>query len=629
MAKINLQDGELARMQITKEQEVEISKLYRQTYLGLKKQMETLSHSGTTSESLQKTYLNKLVKQLKEAYKSNGEGLEKQIQKGMLDTAQAVVDNNSDWLKKAGLKIEGAYSYVPQDIVSLLSTGKLYGEGWSLSKAIWGDSQKKAHDIDQVVAAGVAANKSAYEIAKDLEKYVNPDAKKEWDWSKVYPGTSKKVDYNAQRLARTMVSHAYQQSLLATTKHNPFVTGYRWRSAHSNRTCEICNDRDGQVYSANDLPLDHPNGLCTFIAELSNDLSTIADRLGDWANGADDPALDAWYGSMIGGKQELKPVFNDLQTKWLGGTGFSPDKPPVDFTEWSHSLSSSQKQELFDTLGLHGMAHPFQELNKWYDANLATIQKEMKWNFPKATSNLKPDMMSGAYSQERKDKALWAKSSKKADKRIREQCGRVWREATEEQREGAYHYTWGSGPFNTPLRTGDTWNYRGDYRGKVQGLTELISKSSYDFDMWLQRGVDDSGSRAFLGLDKDMSRYTEEQMKQAVLGKVFTDDAFTSTATAKGKGFSGNIFNVYAPSGTQMLYAEPFSHYSPDNYTTGGQSWDGKTPQGEFGSESEMIIQRGTSYRITKVEKSDGKWYFDMEVVGQDPLPEGQTHKGK
>lgn len=307
MAKINLQDGELARMQITKEQETEISKLYHQTYLDLKKEMEKLSHSGTTSESLKKTYLNKLVKQLKESYKSIGGGLEKQIQKGMLDTAQAVVDNNSDWLKKAGLKVEGAYSYVPRDIVSLLSSGKLYGGGWSLSKAIWGDSQKKAHDIDQVVATGVAANKSAYEIAKDLEQYVNPDAKKEWNWSKVYPGSSKKVDYNAQRLARTMVSHAYQQSLLATTKHNPFVTGYRWRSAHSNRTCEICNERDGQVYSANDLPLDHPNGMCTFLAELSGSLTDIADRLGDWTNGASDPELDKWYNSMRGLPLDYKP----------------------------------------------------------------------------------------------------------------------------------------------------------------------------------------------------------------------------------------------------------------------------------------------------------------------------------
>lgn len=630
MAHISLKDGEQARLQITKDQEVEISKLYRQVYLDLKKEMETLSHSGTISESLRKTYLNKLVKQLKGAYKSLGEGLEKEIQKGMQNTAQAVVTDNEKWLKKAGLKIEGAYSYVPQDIVALLSTGQVYGDGWTLSGAIWGHNAKTLSDIDKVVAAGVAGNKSAYEIAKDLEKYVNPNAKKDWDWSKVYPGTSKKVDYNAQRLARTMVSHAYQQSLLATTKYNPFVAGYRWRSAHTHRTCELCNERDGQVYTADTLPMDHPNGLCTYLAELSSDLTDIGERLGDWAKGADDPELDKWYGSMVGGKMEMKPFFSDLQKKWLGGTGFSPEAPPSSFTEWSYSLSSAQKKELFDTLGLHGLAHPFQELNKWYDANLATVSSQMVWSSPTPTPKLSPSMTTGAYTQARKDAAMWAKSSKTADKKLREVCGNVWQGASSVEREGAYHYTWGSGPFNTPLRGGLSWDYRGDYRDKLQGLTDLINRSSYDFDVWLQRGVDHGGSAAFLGLDfSDMLNFSEEQMKQAILGKVFTDDAFTSTATAKGKGFSGNIFNVYAPSGTKMLYAEPFSHYSPDDSTTGGQYWDGKTPQGSFGHESEMIIQRGTSYRITKVEKSQGMWYFDMEVVGQDPLPEGKTHKGK
>ena len=300
MGYISLRDGEKARLNITKAQEDEISKLYHQVYLDLKKKMDKLSHSGTTSESLRKTYLNKMVKELKAAYKSLGVGLEKSIEKGIGDTATAVVQNNADWLKKAGLTIEGAYSYVPKDIVSMLVTGQLYGEGWTLSKAIWGQSQKHAEDINKIVAAGVAANKSAYDIAKDLEQYVNPEARKEWDWSKVYPGTSKKVDYNAQRLARTMVSHAYQQSLLATTKYNPFVTGYKWRSAHTHRTCELCNSRDGKVFSAEELPLDHPNGLCTFLVELEGSLEDVANRLGDWANGAEDPALDRWMSSMGG-----------------------------------------------------------------------------------------------------------------------------------------------------------------------------------------------------------------------------------------------------------------------------------------------------------------------------------------
>jgi SPP1 gp7 family putative phage head morphogenesis protein len=298
VAKINLQDGEIARLQITKAQEAEITNLYHQTYLNLKKQMNSIPKNGTPSDSMRRSYLKKLTSQLKESYQSMRGDLEKSIKDGMLATSQAVVDANDVWLQKAGITLQGAYSYVPKDIVSLISTGKIYGGNWTLSKAIWGHTQKTLNDIDQVVATGVAVNKSAYEIAKDLEQYVNPSARKEWEWSKVYPGTSKKVDYNAQRLARTMVSHAYQQSLLATTKYNPFVKGYRWRSAHSSRTCEICNERDGKLYSADDLPLDHPNGLCTFIAELSDNMSDIADRIGDWATGSKDSALDQWYDSM-------------------------------------------------------------------------------------------------------------------------------------------------------------------------------------------------------------------------------------------------------------------------------------------------------------------------------------------
>lgn len=288
----------MARLRITKAQEAEITNLYRQTYLNLKKQMNSIPKNETPSDSMRRSYLKKLTSQLKESYQSMRGDLEKSIKDGMLATSQAVVDANDVWLQKVGITLQGAYSYVPGDIVSLISTGKIYGGDWTLSKVIWGHTQKTLHDIDQVVATGVAANKSAYEIAKDLEQYVNPLVKKEWEWSKVYPGTNKKVDYNAQRLARTMVSHAYQQSLLATTKYNPFVRGYRWRSAHSSRTCEICNERDGKLYLADDLPLDHPNGICTFIAELSDSMSDIADRIGDWATGSKDSALDQWYDSM-------------------------------------------------------------------------------------------------------------------------------------------------------------------------------------------------------------------------------------------------------------------------------------------------------------------------------------------
>lgn len=601
MAKINLQDGELARMQITKEQEVEISKLYHQTYLDLQKEMKGLSHEGSTSESLRKTYLNKLVKQLKESYKSIGEGLEKQIQKGMLDTAQAVVDNNSDWLKKAGLKVEGAYSYVPQDIVSLLSSGKLYGEGWSLSKAIWGDSQKKAHDIDQVVAAGVAANKSAYEIAKDLEQYVNPNAKKEWDWSKVYPGTTKKVDYNAQRLARTMVSHAYQQSLLATTKHNPFVTGYRWRSAHVSRTCELCNERDGQVYSADDLPLDHPNGMCTFLVELSGSLTDVADRLGNWVNGAEDPELDNWYKSMNLPKSQTAPQFNDLQKKWLEAYGFSPTNLPKNFSEWSHSVEPDQLSSLMSELGIWGKAHPYQELNKWYEANLLKTK-----NFPKVSDPIKkkikpapkppstgtPPLSRWIDGVKKNTESQMLKMEKSSLGSLRDEQLKALKRYTGSSYEEMNGYLRNLGRGMTKEQAKSHSGISDSQIDSMYTAIKALDSIKTTEPLFLRRGSSLGDLAGLLPGDysdnKSLLRSMSiEEINERLQGAIGTYQGFTSTSSLYERGFKGELETIfYAPPGTSAS-----SIMSISQYGTG---------------EGETLLNAGTQVRVISIEESDG-----------------------
>lgn len=601
MAKINLQDGELARMQITKEQEVEISKLYHQTYLDLQKEMKGLSHEGSTSESLRKTYLNKLVKQLKESYKSIGEGLEKQIQKGMLDTAQAVVDNNSDWLKKAGLKVEGAYSYVPKDIVSLLSSGKLYGEGWSLSKAIWGDSQKKAHDIDQVVAAGVAANKSAYEIAKDLEQYVNPNAKKEWDWSKVYPGTSKKVDYNAQRLARTMVSHAYQQSLLATTKHNPFVTGYRWRSAHVSRTCELCNERDGQVYSADDLPLDHPNGMCTFLVELSGSLTDVADRLGNWVNGAEDPELDNWYKSMNLPKSQTAPQFNDLQKKWLEAYGFSPTNLPKNFSEWSHSVEPDQLSSLMSELGIWGKAHPYQELNKWYEANLLKTK-----NFPKVSDPIKkkikpppkppstgtPPLSKWIAGVRKNTESKMLEMEKSSLGSLRDEQLKALKRYTGSSYEEMNGYLRNLGRGMTKEQAKSRSGISDSQIDSMYTAIKALDSIKTTEPLFLRRGSSLGDLAGLLPGDYSDNKsllhsMSIEEINEMLQGAVGTYQGFTSTSSLYERGFKGELETIfYAPPGTSAS-----SIMSISQFGTG---------------EGETLLNAGTQVRVISIEESDG-----------------------
>ena len=63
-----------------------------------------------------------------------------------------------------------------------------------------------------------------------------------------------------------------------------------------------------------------------------------------------------------------------------------------------------------------------------------------------------------------------------------------------------------------------------------------------------------------------------------------------------------------------MMYCEPFSHYG--NCVKHG-AWDGIKKQRTFSSEIEVLIQKGTTFRVTKFEKINGKCYIDMEVIAQ------------
>lgn len=232
-----------------------------------------------------------------------------------------------------------------------------------------------------------------------------------------------------------------------------------------------------------------------------------------------------------------------------------------------------------------------------------------------------------AYTEERKNAALWAKTSREADNALRPVTERVWQGMSPAERSAAYGYTSGSGGFNRPLRGYDeSWyNFKGvgevplnnEHRGDaINAFTDAIERSVLEQDTWLQRGVDTKGLAGFLQIpESTLYNSSQEELESLLLGKVIADPAFFSCGSSKGKGFSGNILNVYCPEGTHAMYAEPFSAFGDG----AGSGWDGKSPQSSFGYELETIVQRNTYYRISKVEKSYGKIYLDIEVVDQKP----------
>lgn len=339
-------------------------------------------------------------------------------------------------------------------------------------------------------------------------------------------------------------------------------------------------------------------------------------------------------------KAALQQQLDDFEIKTYSGIWYNKDVTTADWAGLNIQGKKQFYEGKFITETDPDKMKEFQELYKqvqeldtegkaYHDiqAELQKVQSQIQ----KVQSDLQKlenggimDAVDDAFTQARKDAAMWAKSTQEADKQLRKVCGDVWQAASRTERHAIYDYTSGSGKFNRPLSgfqggwgnynnkgVGNVdLNYEGAYK-EIKSMTDIIGKSTYDFDVWLQRGCGTEAIESFLGLPNGtLSRMTHDQLQQFVdrESRIFS---FTSTGVAKGKGFSGNvIMNIYAPKGTQMMYAEPFSAFG----NGGGKSWNGIDPQSTFGYESEMIIQRGAYYRITKIEKSNGTIYIDLEV---------------
>lgn len=236
-----------------------------------------------------------------------------------------------------------------------------------------------------------------------------------------------------------------------------------------------------------------------------------------------------------------------------------------------------------------------------------------------------------AFSEERKANAWRFTSPKEADEHFRGVSGKAWREATAAERNGIYGYTANSGAWNRPLSGfrkpysdyGTGWEkkfYKGpgevwiNYEGKgsaIRNMTSLIEKSTYDHDVWVVRGCDYNAMESFFGTSaSELEGMSTDELKSLV-GMSNRIQSFVSTGAAAGKGFSSKpvAMEIFCPAGSEMMYAEPFSAYSG---ATNYDEWDGKKEQNYFGSEFEMILQRGGYYTATDVYKGDD---YKMHVV--------------
>lgn len=275
--------AEEARDSITRDQQRKIAQYYRDWANELAAEAERLEGRTNISSLVEQERLRELEQRMRIRSQEISNQIYNDVRSNLYLTSDAVMSANSQWLSNIGFNrdnVDASFSNLPESIINNLVTGQVYGGGWSLSARIWGENEKTLADIYAIIAEGRAKNEGVFEIAQRLSQYVQPGAGNKWnlqmtDGRWIYKKT---VDYVAQRLARTLIQHTYQQSFVQATLRNPFVTEYRW-NANGSRVCPVCLAMNGRRFPKDSLPLDHPNGMCTMEPVI---MDNYEQRMADW-----------------------------------------------------------------------------------------------------------------------------------------------------------------------------------------------------------------------------------------------------------------------------------------------------------------------------------------------------------
>lgn len=307
--RLTLQRADRLRDLLERSTQDQIRSFYQDTAIEANRLITEHARRQNISGELQAANYTALERQLRAVYNDmqNSEGYRQTITSSMTAASRGVTSEFSNWLQDNGFPRGTYMTNVPTTVVNSILTGKVYRvpdnlmyktNSWGLSKSIWGNNNKLMKDVHTIIARGIALDKGVYDIAKDLEWYVDPTRRAD----KLYPGTRAKIDLNAERLVRTLINHAYQQTFKDIGEKNPFIEYYVWNSAFEHgRTCQICMDMDGNKYAKDgeerpelgilgEMPLDHPNGLCYFTYEI--DTTRMVNELSRWVLGEENASID-------------------------------------------------------------------------------------------------------------------------------------------------------------------------------------------------------------------------------------------------------------------------------------------------------------------------------------------------
>lgn len=195
--------------------------------------------------------------------------------------------------------VENRIDITNKRILQIMDAGGLYKDKQGLSDRVWGAAEFSGDKLHDAIMSCIAQGKGPADIAKTIQQF-GTTGHKIWDYNKIKeklgPAYANKysggLDYAALRLARTTMTHLHQLQVLKSNEFNPYVGKVKYHSVHAaGRTCNMCIERDGQIFALTKCPLDHPNGMCwleSVFTDKNGKIMTpedIGDDIGKWIRG--------------------------------------------------------------------------------------------------------------------------------------------------------------------------------------------------------------------------------------------------------------------------------------------------------------------------------------------------------
>lgn len=284
-------------LKLNKEQEKELLRIYKELANQLSEEIATCRTSSQDAylrklNEIVEVNINQLNSQLNEIVKANIETSSQIASTVENFYYQAITDNIA-----LSTMFNSMVLNTSRKTVLKLIQGGYYKDGTTLDKRIWNITRKNAKDIDTLIKVNVLRGANARTLAKQVDNYVNP--LKRTEAKTIVSGMSSKVSYQAQRLARTSITHSFAETTIENAKSNPFNNGIKWNlsSSHSVRMhgkTDECDDYNGKIFKPNEVPLQHPNCMCYFTEEVIS-IDSAIERINRWVDGGKDIELDELF----------------------------------------------------------------------------------------------------------------------------------------------------------------------------------------------------------------------------------------------------------------------------------------------------------------------------------------------